>query len=236
MPGSKVLVLGGTGPAGICLVRELVFRKHEVVVYARNPSKLPEELVSNPLVEIIQGEMSTPSPLSTAVSKSHSIISLLGPDINRDNAIDPTTFSTFFSSTLFPLMREHGVRRILAMGTLSIKLPEDRWTLLQSAAILFMRTLHGNLYRVIHHIRDAFEQEGGDLDWTIFRIAQIPGGSDEESWRKDREDGEVFAGMIGEAGWTGTTRRGALAKWLVDELERGDGRWLRKLPAVGRKG
>ncbi len=180
--------------------------------------------------------MTTPAPLSSAVSKSHSIISLLGPDLNRDGALDPTTFATFFSATLFPLMREHGVRRILAMGTLSIKLPEDRWTLFQSFAILFMRTLHGNLYKTIHNIRDAFEQEGKDLDWTMFRIAAIPGESDEESWKKDREDGELFEGMIGEAGWTGTTKRGLLARWLVNELEREDGKWLRKLPAVSRKG
>ncbi len=62
MPGSKVLVLGGTGPAGICLVRELVFRKHEVVVYARNPSKLPEELASSPLVEVRPPKPNPPHP------------------------------------------------------------------------------------------------------------------------------------------------------------------------------
>lgn len=52
MGGSKVLVLGGTGPAGICLLRELVYRNHAIVAYARNPSKIPNDLTSSPLVEV----------------------------------------------------------------------------------------------------------------------------------------------------------------------------------------
>jgi uncharacterized protein YbjT (DUF2867 family) len=52
MSNSTVLVLGGTGPAGICLLRELLHRKHKVVVFARSPSKIPEDLASNTLLEV----------------------------------------------------------------------------------------------------------------------------------------------------------------------------------------
>ncbi len=52
MAGDKVLVLGGTGVAGICLLRELVHRKIATVVYARNPAKIPEDLTSNDLLEV----------------------------------------------------------------------------------------------------------------------------------------------------------------------------------------
>ena len=44
MAGDKILVLGGTGPGGICLVRELLHRKLELVLFARNPEKLPTDL------------------------------------------------------------------------------------------------------------------------------------------------------------------------------------------------
>lgn len=54
MAGDKILVLGGTGPAGICVLRELVFRKHSIVVYARNPSKIPSDLATNSLIEVIK--------------------------------------------------------------------------------------------------------------------------------------------------------------------------------------
>lgn len=52
MAGSKILVLGGTGPAGICLLRELIYNNLATVVYARNPSKIPDDLASNPLIEV----------------------------------------------------------------------------------------------------------------------------------------------------------------------------------------
>lgn len=52
MAPTKVLVLGATGPAGICLLRELLYRQHETVAYVRNPSKIPEDLSSNPLLEV----------------------------------------------------------------------------------------------------------------------------------------------------------------------------------------
>lgn len=52
MPTSTVLVLGGTGPAGICLLRELLHRRHKVVVFARSPQKVPQDLASNPLLEV----------------------------------------------------------------------------------------------------------------------------------------------------------------------------------------
>jgi hypothetical protein len=52
MEGNKVLVLGGTGPAGICLLRELAFRQRATVVYARNISKIPSDLASNEFLEV----------------------------------------------------------------------------------------------------------------------------------------------------------------------------------------
>lgn len=49
---TAVLVLGATGPAGICLVRELLYRQYKTVVYARNPAKIPQELSANPLLTV----------------------------------------------------------------------------------------------------------------------------------------------------------------------------------------
>lgn len=52
MAGQKILVLGGTGPAGICLLRELVYRKTPTIAFARNPSKLPADLSSNQYLQV----------------------------------------------------------------------------------------------------------------------------------------------------------------------------------------
>lgn len=170
---------------------------------------------------------------STAVSQSSIIISLLGPNIIRSN-ISPTQFADYYKSCVFPLMRQHGVRRIMAMGTLSIVRPEDHWSLFRLFIVLVVWLLANTIYHNVLNIAEVFEKEAHDLDWMIFRIARIPGNSDEESWRCDREDGETFAGWVGEKGWSGYQRRGALARWLVDMVGDEMVQWVRKMPAVSR--
>ncbi|KAI9372754.1 hypothetical protein BJX61DRAFT_533711 [Aspergillus egyptiacus] len=218
MSGTKILVLGGTGPAGICLLRELVYRQHETVAYARNPSKIPEDLASSDLIEVVEGEMDELDSLSTAMAKCRLVISLLGPNI-IDRGMSPTLFSGFYKASVFPLMRQLGVRRIFAMGTVSIVRPEDQWTLSRTAMVALVRTFANSAYQNILNIAKVFEHDADGLEWTIFRIGAIPGKSDEDSWRCDREDGEAFVGWVGERGWTYSQRRGALARWLVDAAE-----------------
>lgn len=54
MTDKKILVLGATGPAGIVILRELVYRNHATIAYVRNPGKIPADLVNNPLLEVMQ--------------------------------------------------------------------------------------------------------------------------------------------------------------------------------------
>jgi hypothetical protein len=52
MAGDKVLILGATGPAGIVLLREFLHRKHATIAYVRTPSKILQDLTSDPLLEV----------------------------------------------------------------------------------------------------------------------------------------------------------------------------------------
>ena len=52
MAGDKILVFGATGPSGIVLLRELLFRKHPTIAYVRTPSKIPADLAADPLLEV----------------------------------------------------------------------------------------------------------------------------------------------------------------------------------------
>ncbi|SPJ91927.1 uncharacterized protein FTOL_13581 [Fusarium torulosum] len=233
MSSPTVLVLGGTGPAGICLLRELLHRKHKVVVFARSPHKIPEELASNTLLEVIKGELNDTKALSTAVAKSNVIVSLLGPQLSESMA--PNIIPDFYRNSVFPAMRQHGVKRIFAMGTISIVDPKDSWSLLRPAMVFLLRMIAGKAYRTIINVGEAFENDAKDLDWTIYRIAGIPGQSDNESWARDREDGKAFVGWIGETGHMYSQKRGALARWLVDAVEGGLPDWVRKMPAVSKR-
>jgi hypothetical protein len=131
-------------------------------------------------------------------------------------------------------MRQHNTRRIFAMGTISIPQPSDRFSLGRLLIVLLIRLLANSAYQSILGIGRVFAEQAEGIDWTVYRIAGIPGGSDDAAWTRDREDGEAFEGYIGHSGWGLSQKRGALARWLVDAAEDGKAQWIGKMPAVSR--
>ncbi|KAJ4367897.1 hypothetical protein N0V86_009737 [Didymella sp. IMI 355093] len=233
MTSPKILVLGGTGPAGICVLRELLHRNHPIIAYARSPSKIPADLCSNPHLAVIKGEMSDHKAFSSALKGCSAIISHLGGDINNPHS-SPTLYTDMYRDTVVPAMREHGVKRILLMGTMAIPRPEDSFVFVRPMVMAYLRLFANSMYRDIIGNKQFFENEVRDLDWTIFRIASIPGEPDEESWRKGREEGKLYIGPMGAKGWTMNTNRSLLARWLVDAVEGQAEEWVRQMPAVAR--
>ncbi|KAK3317389.1 hypothetical protein B0T19DRAFT_290933 [Cercophora scortea] len=228
----RVLVLGATGPAGICVLRELVHREFTAIAYVRNRSKIPADLLSNPLLEVVEGQLDTPTPLSAAVARSNAIISLLGPQLG--NTPSPSPFPSFYAS-LCDLMRQHGVKRLFVCCTPSyVDEKEDsssfvRWLMVQGIKLISKPS-----YEAMVGIGEVFTKsdKAQGVDWTVFRVAMIPGGSDAESWRKDREVGGVYVGPVGKE-WTTSIRRARLARWLVDCVESGAPELVGKTPCVG---
>lgn len=161
------------------------------------------------------------------------VISLLGPNIS--DKIDGSIFAAFYAR-LFPLLREHGVRRIMAMSTPSAGQPEDGFHLLATLMVWAVRLFAGTAYNAVRGIARTFQEQGKDLDWTVYRIAMIPGNPDEASWRRDRDEAGagVHVGYVGDGTWGFSTNRSVLARWLVDAAEDEEGmrKWVGKLPAV----
>ncbi|RWA07889.1 hypothetical protein EKO27_g7219 [Xylaria grammica] len=235
MAEEKILVLGGTGPSGVCLLRELLSRNHMTVLFARNPTKIPADVLSNPLLEVVKGEMTDINALSNAVSKCRTVLSFLGPAATTKLA-NSTVYADFYRS-LFSLMRQHGVRRIFAMGTISIHQQEDRWALAQFLIEWMVRIIASGPYYNIISIQKLFEDKDAtrDIDWTVFRIGNILGtGDDHETWARNREDGGVYVGPLGAAGWSHSQKRARLTRWLVDAAESGATEWVHRMPAVSK--
>ncbi|PKS11136.1 hypothetical protein jhhlp_002897 [Lomentospora prolificans] len=231
MANQHVLVFGATGPAGICLLRELLYRQHPTIAYVRNPSKIPEDLVPDPLLTVVKGEITNVEKLSDVVSQSSVIVSLLGP--NKILGLDPAMYTGFYER-LFPIMKQQNVKRIFAMSTISVFRPEDHFSLIRLLLVSLVFIVVNRGWQTARGIARSFEEYGDGIDWTVYRVAGIPGGSDEKSWKEDREDGEAYEGPIGANGWKSVQRRGALARWLVDAVEDGKSQWIGKLPAVSR--
>lgn len=176
--------------------------------------------------------MSDRASLSTAISQCTAVISLLGPA--GLGKMEPSLYADYYSQTIFPLMREHSVRRILATTTVTFERPGDKASLLRWILVTLVWLIARSAWHNVINIGKAFEEDAKGLDWTVVRVAMIPGGSDEESWKADREDNETFVGPTGEQGWSLSQKRAALTRWLVDAVEGGAREWIGQAPAVSR--
>ncbi|KFA50096.1 hypothetical protein S40293_06377 [Stachybotrys chartarum IBT 40293] len=228
MTDKKILVLGATGPSGILILRELVYRNHATIAYVRNPGKVPADLVHNPLLEIVEGQMDDVEKVNKVVARTSAVLSILGP---ISASADPLLYRGYYS-TLLTAMKRHGVKRILAMSTLSAGDSMDSFSLVANLLVFAVRLFANSARLTMLEIADVFQKEGQGLDWTVYRIPFIWGDGSAESWAKNRELGEAYAGPIGGRGWKVSLPRAVLAKWLVDSAEGKHDEWIGKMPAL----
>ncbi|KAK4159350.1 hypothetical protein QBC43DRAFT_294074 [Cladorrhinum sp. PSN259] len=234
MSPKPTLILGATGPSGICLLRELLHRNHPLIAFIRpqSVSKIPEDLVSNPLLQIVQGKLDDDESLSPAIAQCGAIISLVGPGQSAMSSKAPLPYPEYYEHHILPLMKKHGVKRIAAMSTISVYVDEDvskfiRWLMVTGVSYGFPAA-----YNTMLEIAKVFREEKvEEIEWTIFRLPMLLGGSDEYAWKADRERGEALAGPVSSL-WSGKLNRSLLGKWLVDWVEKSQGKWVRELPAI----
>ncbi|KAK4227079.1 hypothetical protein QBC38DRAFT_365024 [Podospora fimiseda] len=234
MSPKPALILGSTGPSGLCLVRELLNRSHPLILYIRpqSISKIPQDLASSPLLQIITGQLDDDTSLSPAISQCGSIVSLIGPSQSEMSSKTPLPYPDYYQNHIIPLMKKHGVKRIAAMATVSIYVDEDvskftRWLMVTGVSWGFPAA-----YNSMLGIAKVFKEENDEgIQWTVFRLPMLMGGSDEETWKQDRERGAALAGPVSDL-WSGKVNRSLLGKWLADWVEKGEGQWVRQFPAI----
>jgi uncharacterized protein YbjT (DUF2867 family) len=55
MSPKRIVVFGGTGITGVFFCKKALERGHQLTIYARNPSKLPDEVTSNASAKVRRG-------------------------------------------------------------------------------------------------------------------------------------------------------------------------------------
>ncbi|KAJ3549273.1 hypothetical protein NMY22_g948 [Coprinellus aureogranulatus] len=219
----RLLILGGTGPCGILLIREAleVFEQSTVVVYARSPEKLPEDLASNKAIIVIKGALEDHEALSQALQGVDIVLSALGPSTSKFHP--PGTPLAKAYEGIIDLMKKQNVKRIVLLGTASIKDPKDRFSLAYKSLIWGVATLAPRAYADIVAIGEVFRTGGDDLDWTIVRVPILT----------NRDSREVVAGYTGDAGIGTTLARKGFAAFAVEEIKRRE--WVKQRPLISSK-
>ncbi len=213
----RVVILGATGPSGILLIEEALTAKHIIVVYARSPQKLPAHLNKHPDITIIKGELEDPKALDTALTGADAVLSALGPSCGNPSG---TPIARGYSVVL-DAMRRQGVKRLIALGTASIKDEHDKYSLVYWAMVSGVALSARSAYKDIVAVGEVI-RACEDIDWTIVRVPFL----------KDEKNREVLAGYIGDggAGAGYTLARLGFAVFVLRELEKGE--WIKQAPLI----
>jgi nucleoside-diphosphate-sugar epimerase len=196
----------------------------------RNPSKLPQEYITNDRITIVQGELTDTSALAKAMKGVTSVVCLLGAYITLANFLNRSTATPIADrlSNVFAAMRAEGVKRIITLSSVGgfqrpgDYVPYGKYWLFTYVA---PKTVVPGGAAEMKRIGEVILAQT-DLEWTVFRVPHLNDGDAQgelEVVVKETVDAEYQGGL--------ELSRMSLVKWVLGELE--EGRWIGKTPVVG---
>lgn len=207
-----ITVFGSSGATGQIIIDRAIDKGFQVKAFVRNPSKIK---VSNEKLSIIQGELSDITAIENAVQGSDAVLSMLGPLGNdKRNAELGNGYENIILA-----MKKNNVKRLIAMGTASISIPEEKKPFKFRWLVFMVKNIIPGSYKEIRRIGSIVMNSG--LDWTLLRISILTSGN---------EVGKVKIGPYGETKLGLTITRSDLAALFIDQVE--DRSFICKAPAV----
>ena len=218
----RILILGATGPTGILLTRQALekYQSCTLILYVRSPGKIPGDLANNPSVIIIQGQLEDPDKLAKAMEGVDVVLSALGPSVKRGPFHPSGTPLAHAYSRIIKIMYQHGVSRLICLGTASITDPADKFNLAFSILVNGVAIFARNAYNDVVAIGETIRTDGANLDWTIVRVPIL----------RDSESSSVIAGYVGDGKTSTMLTRLGFAVFVVGEIEKNE--WVKKAPLV----
>ncbi|KAF8221775.1 NAD(P)-binding protein [Tricholoma matsutake] len=218
----RILIFGATGPVGILLIRQAL-QKYEsctLVLYVRSPEKIPGDLTNNPSVIVIQGQLEDSDKLTKAMEGVEVVLSALGPSVKRGPFHPSDKPLARGYSHIIEVMHQQGVKRLICLGTASIKDPADKFNLAFSILVNGVATFARNAYNDVVAIGETVRTEGADLDWTIVRVPVL----------RESQSSNVVAGYVGDGKTSTLLGRLGFAVFVIGEIEKRE--WVKKAPLI----
>ena len=150
----KLIVFGATGQVGVQVVKQALWRGHEVKAYGRNVHQLAD---TDPKLQLIKGALFDEGDVYDAIKGCDAVISVIG------GAFDGADKSRSLGmKNIVTQMKKAAVRRIVALGGMGI-LNFDEHSLL-----IDQKDYPQEYLPVGNEHRKAFEYlQASSLDWTF---------------------------------------------------------------------
>lgn len=176
----KIAVFGGTGKAGIYLIKTLLSQGYAIGMLLRNPAKAAD--YNHPQIEIITGTVSDPDAVDTLLKGCTAVISTLGMG-NPPSNPDIFTRST---QHILQAMERYQLRRYILITGLNVDTPTDRKGSEATAGTAWMKA----------HFPVSTENKQQEyellsrsaLDWTMVRLPRIEQSDELQDICIDLED------------------------------------------------
>jgi putative NADH-flavin reductase len=160
----KLVILGATGRTGRHLVTQALEKGHDVVILARDPSKVD---TSNERLRVIQGDVTNHAALGEAMRGQDAVISAIGRGMSfkSEHLIERSV------PGILATMQAHGIRRLMFMSAMGVG---ETYRQAPVPAKIFFRTLLRGIY-ADKAVGERMIRNSG-LEWTIVQPVVLNDG------------------------------------------------------------
>lgn len=209
----KITIFGVTGGTGKHLLRLALERDHQVVAYARTPSKLD---FKHHNLQIVEGDIQDADQVAKAIKGADGVISAIGPSPKS-----PDTLMEIAARNILSGMKAQGVERLIWSTGAGVRAPQDEPTLMHKAFGFLLKLLSP---KVLENSKIGVEViKNSDLKWTIARAPMLT---------DEKPTGRYYAGYVAKNLGRALSREN-YAKFMLDLVEGND--WVREMPAASDK-
>ncbi|KIJ34995.1 hypothetical protein M422DRAFT_262957, partial [Sphaerobolus stellatus SS14] len=157
--------------------------------------------------------------LKGALTGVHAVLSALGPAVKKGPLHPSGTPLAKAYALLLDVMKEANVKRIILLGTTSMKDPNDKFNLEFWVLVNGVALFAHNAYKDVVAIGETVRADQEVL-WTIGRVPILT----------DKEDDSFIDGYVGDKKTKAWLSRKAFAAFVAQELKNND--WIRKQPLL----
>ncbi|MBX3254208.1 MAG: NAD(P)H-binding protein [Chitinophagaceae bacterium] len=206
----KIAVIGGTGKSGKYLVRQLLEQGFQLKLLLRNPDSFQ---IENSLIEVVKGDVTNYSAVSTLIEGCQAVISTLGLGIP---ASEPTVF-TNATTNVIRAVNEQNIHRYIVTTGLNVDTPSDNKSPKTLIATDWMKKTFP--VSTVNKQSEFDILSNSNIDWTLVRLPFIE--------QTDKE-GEIIVSLEDCPGEKISAID--LANFLIEQLSNDE--FIRKSPFV----
>lgn len=210
----NITIFGANGAIGRLVTEGALAKGWHVVAYVRRENALK---IVHPNLQIIIGSLDDTEKMKQSIQEADAVLSTLGPALDKARTVTGLPIANAHEQ-IIKLMTELKVKRLITLGTPSIKAKEDRKQLITWIPGIMAKLMFPTGYQEMKRIEKLVKNSS--LDWTVVRIINP----------NVKYAGQGYAITFGDDKGSMGVSRGNVANCLLDSVV--NEAYISKMPIV----